>query len=231
MPQLKSLNLYHNKMTTLHAAVFKYLTSLKYLSLSNNKIKEIEYGAWEDLERLESLGLSSNQITVVNANIFYNLTSLIHLYLSSNNITVIETEAFQFCDSLSSLHLKGNRFEFNSNTLQFVLSSLGDTLTVLSLKIDPGEILTRRASENLIHLRELEFNGLNSAESGVFKNFDLLEKLALSYSELNESTFKAMDSKVFIDVSDTLKRLDLRFNRITSLYEDMFINPWSSVRT
>ena len=127
-PNLKKLNLYGNKLSSLPESLFTLtnleilhlnknkltvlppsignLTSLKKLTLSCNQLTSLPTSI-SNLTSLKSLGLSHNQFTSFPDSIFDNLTNLELISLYSNYIVSLPESLFTL-PSLNELHLPKN---------------------------------------------------------------------------------------------------------------------------
>ena len=126
---LSSLNLQHNKITSLHDCQFCPHTQLRYLYLGGNQISDISSTAFNNTV-LENLDLSANQFMVVpdleviketllQLTLSHNQITefdgsicsgnLMRFYLERNQITYIDPSAFDNCTALQRLRLNGNQ--------------------------------------------------------------------------------------------------------------------------
>jgi Leucine-rich repeat (LRR) protein len=109
--QLTDLKLEYNRLTSLHAATFWPLVSLRQLCLQRNALTgELDAALFSRLLNLEELWLSGNQLKSVHVDTFANLAKLQILWLDGNGL-VGELDARLFRDlvDLRSLRLNENR--------------------------------------------------------------------------------------------------------------------------
>ena len=133
---------------------------------------------------------------------FSNLSACTHIIFTSTNISLIEPDAWLGLANLEGLTMRFNNFP---------------TLPADSFK-------------HLTALTNLDFsdNGVMAIEPGAFRDLESLVTLSLNRNNLNGTNFKAVDAEVWADVSDSVTRLELYENGLTTVYEDMF-NQFSSV--
>ncbi|XP_066271682.1 toll-like receptor 13 [Branchiostoma lanceolatum] len=140
-----TLDLGLNNITVLYNASFSGLRNLKSLELYDNKIQTIEVGAFAGLENLERLGLDGieagwgpdltfplqnglfrdlenlNYLRVgtttdtVSAGVFTGLSKLKHLELTVKNVSLLPDHIFDSLTSLESLEIDEEIFTINSS--------------------------------------------------------------------------------------------------------------------
>ena len=115
IPNLKKLNLQHNKIVKINDSAFGELQFLEYLDLSNNVLvsKELtpnvfrgKYSPvnYEPLKNLRDLNLSSNDLHSLDPDLFEHFPILESLDLSYNSFKLIDTRSETAI--ASTLHLK-----------------------------------------------------------------------------------------------------------------------------
>ncbi|XP_051536104.1 toll-like receptor 13 isoform X2 [Myxocyprinus asiaticus] len=112
LQKLKSLDLAHNNLDSLHKGDFESLRSLKNLSLQDNQLSFIEPGAFNGLNNLIFLNLQSNKISQnsIKDLVFSGLPNLKILLLNNNYISYESQEAlvhppFQYLNKLKTLNI------------------------------------------------------------------------------------------------------------------------------
>ena len=108
LPQLLTLKLRSNNISTLPFGVFCGLSKLKYLTLHHNNLKHIPRLSFYNLTKLESLILSLNQIEVIATGAFTRLERLRILTLIGNRLQIIPGEVLTSMPGLSILYVTGN---------------------------------------------------------------------------------------------------------------------------
>ncbi|XP_029173083.1 chaoptin isoform X2 [Nylanderia fulva] len=107
-PDLKSLNLRSNFLTTIDSGTFAF-PHLEILDLSDNKIDTLRKQSFHGLESLQRLDLGGNEIVQLSTEQFRNLKSLRILNLSSNKIRSLPRDVFEGT-KLEILDLSHNKF-------------------------------------------------------------------------------------------------------------------------
>lgn len=105
---LTRLDLGFNNFTHLTADVFKNMPNLKSLDVRNNFITTLDSGVFS-LKQLESLNLRENRLEILRKQSFYGLESLQELDLSRNEIFQLSTEQFRYLKRLRVLNLSHNK--------------------------------------------------------------------------------------------------------------------------
>ncbi|XP_033751636.1 insulin-like growth factor-binding protein complex acid labile subunit [Pecten maximus] len=109
IPQLKSLNLGHNKIKRIHSMGLSNFWNLRSLDLSNNRIRNLNNGVFKNLQKVTDLNLSQNKLRRVSDSMLSGMGELEELDLSSNSIMSISPLAFRYMQNLVELTLKDNR--------------------------------------------------------------------------------------------------------------------------
>ncbi|KAM0734682.1 Chaoptin [Formica fusca] len=107
-PDLKSLNLRSNFLTTIDSGTFAF-PHLEILDLSDNKIDTLRKQSFHGLESLQRLDLGGNEIIQLSTEQFRNLKSLRILNLSNNKIRSLPRDVFEGT-RLEILDLSHNKF-------------------------------------------------------------------------------------------------------------------------
>ena len=106
---LKTLNLFHNKLTALPDDVFDGLTSLTKLNLDHNRLPGLPDDVFDGLTSLKVLYLNDNKLPGLPDDVFDGLTSLEFLYLGNNKqLTALPVGVFAGLTELKLLYLDNN---------------------------------------------------------------------------------------------------------------------------
>lgn len=92
--KLTNLHLSDNQLTRLTEFAFHGAAKLTALHLKNNRIKEIDTNTFSTLQCLQRLDLTFNQIESIDENLFVNNDRLILLYLEHNPLKSFSSSAF-----------------------------------------------------------------------------------------------------------------------------------------
>ncbi|XP_063708813.1 leucine-rich repeat-containing protein 15-like [Culicoides brevitarsis] len=107
---LKTLNLFDNRIKKLHPNTFKGLTNLEKIWLNSNKLTELDDNLFEDLHNLRVLSLSGNDITHFAPEILRNNRNLETIWLHSNDLLNLDVEKIvEFCPNLTDLYWNDNQ--------------------------------------------------------------------------------------------------------------------------
>ncbi|CRK86405.1 CLUMA_CG000220, isoform A [Clunio marinus] len=98
---LIELDLSHNLLTSVPAATFQYITSLRDLTLASNPIQKIESHAFSNILSLTKLDVSHCDLQSISASAFENLDSLHSLKLNGNKLSELRGRTVE---TLSKLH-------------------------------------------------------------------------------------------------------------------------------
>lgn len=187
MRQIETIELDHNRITSLNRQGLFNLTKLHHLSLSNNSIASIEPDTWEFTQSLVTLDLSSNNITELQPQHFDCLQRLRQLNLAENNIQYLHENTFDCVKNLEDLSLR-------HNLLSAIIEDLGVQPPFKALrklkKLDLfGNGLKQINTRTLAGLNNLEWlnlggNDIATIQSGSFGHMVHLQKLSLRSSNL-----------------------------------------------
>lgn len=180
VPTLLTLDMSHNKLTTVHAHTFDGAINLKTLDLSYNPIGSLNTEIFSRLTNLEVVALKRTEITTIQPGTFSHQQNLISLDLSENklvnldfnqaipsvlpNIESIDLSQNQLTDligcrnttvpKLKVLNIRSN--DFNCTYLQ----NLMDGLNADVFKLPADEHMT-----NVISIRGIGCNVLNPKQN------------------------------------------------------------------
>ncbi|XP_029096091.1 toll-like receptor 7 isoform X1 [Monodon monoceros] len=121
-PNLKTLSLAKNGLTSFNWGRLQYLSNLETLDLSYNQLKTVPERLSNCSHSLKKLILKNNQIRHLTKYFLQDAFQLRHLDLSSNKIQVIQKTSFpeNVLNNLNILFLHHNRFLCNCDAVWFV---------------------------------------------------------------------------------------------------------------
>lgn len=209
---LKSLDLSHNNVSSVRSLHLEGLISLETLSLASNKIISLPPSSFAGSVLLKTLNLRANRIVSLEPGSLDNLTSLEELVLTRNRLSSFPKGLFQAMKSLRVLELNKNKFV----EIQGLSFHGLDNLKVLRLKRNQIEYLMDGAFFGLHHIEELALdrNRVNSVSKGWLYGLTTLKYLNLAH---NQVEYIAEDGWEFCR---ELATLDLRSNRLQLLDRD-----------
>ena len=214
-----SLYMYKSNITKLPEGIFRFnkLSGITELSLWNNFVSELPGGLFNNsgLLHLTKLFLSYNKITELKPDQFNSLQNLKFLDLSRNQLHSMETNAFAGLLNLETLNIRNNKItDLKDN--QFV--SL-PRLKVLYLSNNKIQNMEPTVFKGLLNLKLLELNG-NKITYLKLNQFMFLQKLRSVFLKNNE--IRNVVPGVFTKQNSLLKSINLDFNHITALPDDLF---------
>uniref|UniRef100_A0A8C2UY46 Reticulon 4 receptor like 2 n=1 Tax=Chinchilla lanigera TaxID=34839 RepID=A0A8C2UY46_CHILA len=93
-PNLLTLWLFANNLSTIYPGTFRHLQALEELDLGDNRhLRSLEPDTFQGLERLQSLHLYRCQLSSLPGTIFRGLVSLQYLYLQDNSLLHLQVSA------------------------------------------------------------------------------------------------------------------------------------------
>lgn len=220
---LYELDLKRNNLTTLGTNLFIHFENLKKLDLSVNRIYEIH--DFEHLDKLDQLLLKRNMIKKLESDIFRPLISVSVIDLSYNEIEVIEADLFHHNNLLKVINFENNHImiiEPNtfSNLSQLKILKLSSNRMK---EFDLTKILVNKIYLNHNDLRRLQLPAkevtLVSATNNNIKEVVCQNTTMLSYLYLEGNNLTKLGC---IDKIEKLVELDVSFNKIESLSDDVF---------
>ncbi|KAG5277039.1 hypothetical protein AALO_G00112820 [Alosa alosa] len=200
LPQLNLLSVASNRISSLSSAFFASLQSLRTLQLSGNLLTRVPH----DLPRaLLHLGLDRNQIRALRNRDMAHLRNLTVLSVSANKVSSVDGGLR--LPNLTSLELSGNQ-------LKVLPSRLAPKLETLDCRQNALQEVTYQHLSGMRHLKHLflENNTIRHFEANALKNCLQLTNLALEQNLL---------TSIPEGLPDTLVRLDLKQNRISTIRE------------
>lgn len=176
-PQLKSVKLSSNNLSTLPARVFSPLNTLEQLHVDSNQLETIAPDMFKGLRELFDLDLSSNRLSSLASGLFEGLTNLTNLNLCKNSIKKFPPTIFHNLTNLRVLAICYNELEVLEAGI------FDDLVNLVELKIHRNKITSLPlhvfwALRNLKTLT-LSSNRLEAIPEKSFYNMPKLNKLNL----------------------------------------------------
>ncbi|RWS04160.1 leucine-rich repeats and immunoglobulin-like domains protein 3 [Dinothrombium tinctorium] len=213
LPNLRSLVLHHNNISTLVNSSVSVYTNLEVLDLSYNRITNIPY-TFLNSTKLKTVLLSNNRLSIIENGSFDRLSELINLKLAKNRLTSFPKDLFRQMCNLRYLDLSRNKLR-QIEGLTFMglekLESLKIKRNELSLLLD-GAFYELPSLQTL----HLDHNNLTQIRRGWLYGLTNLKQLQLKHNQIAEIEG---DSWEFCK---HLWELDLSHNRLQTLKKDSF---------
>ena len=215
----RSIAMGMRKITKLPEGIFRFnkLSGITELSLRHNFVSELPGGLFNNsgLVNLTKLFLSYNKITELKPDQFSSLQNLKILDLSCNQIHSMETNAFTGLLNLEKLSIKRNKItELKDN--QFM--SL-PRLVCLYLSYNRIQNMEPTVFKGLLNLKSLELNA-NKIKDLKLNQFMFLPKLKSLFLKNNE--IRNVEPGAFMIQNSLLESINLDFNHLTALPDDLF---------
>ncbi|XP_033977803.1 leucine-rich repeats and immunoglobulin-like domains protein 1 [Trematomus bernacchii] len=183
LPNLRELRLDHNELTSI-PDLGQAASKIVSLYLHHNKIRSIDGRRTRELASVETLDLSNNDITELRGHCFPAGLQIRHLYLSNNKITSLELGALDHLGAtLQVLRLSRNRIS-QIPVKAFQLPRLTQ-LELNRNRIRQVEGLTFQGLSSLEVLK-LHRNNINKLTDGAFWDLAKMKVLHLDYNSLME---------------------------------------------
>ncbi|KAG9260346.1 extracellular matrix protein 2 isoform X1 [Astyanax mexicanus] len=206
IPELKSLNLQGNAITTIPGGAFNGVPNLEWIDLGKNKILSsgIDPQAFRNLKFLSRLYLDGNLLEVIPRGLPHTLQEL---KINENNLKEIEENSFKGLSSLVTLELEDNLLsEGNVNPEAFLTTK---ELTYLRM----GRNLFRTIPQGLppsLQELHLENNLIEEISEGAFNQTKNLNVVMLRHNRLDETRIAPL---AWID-HKSLESVDLSYNKL-----------------
>uniref|UniRef100_A0A8R1DVD3 Chaoptin n=1 Tax=Caenorhabditis japonica TaxID=281687 RepID=A0A8R1DVD3_CAEJA len=234
--ELKSLNLAHNKISSISSRSFSDLDNLQQLRLSHNNIRTIPSMAFSNLRNLRYLDLSHNRIIKILPSALYQLPAMDTLHLDHNNLNEIDRDAFRSFTDLQSLKLSHNAFrkfsceflgsiaqilqlDLNYNQINEIdISCIARGIRKLSLASNSVEKISRKLLQDATQLTSIDIsqNGIIDVDSDAFSECRKLSTVKLSHNYIRnlwKGTFQFQEK---------LHSIDISFNDLIFLHQGTF---------
>ncbi|XP_066567528.1 leucine-rich repeat-containing protein 70 [Amia ocellicauda] len=211
---LSCLHLQHNKLVSLTKGIFTHLAALRSLHLQGNRLQDLGHAVFSDLTNLRSLNLANNRISALSSSVFAGLGNLEFLHLEENRLSQIPSGVFAALGNLK-------RLDLSLNPIGTVPSFAFRGLRRLQYLFMEGAGVTHVHHDgfaDLDSLRQLTLsrNFLHSVHD---ESFCLLTHLRYLHLDRNDISHIGVDA--FKGMSGSLRFLNLRENKLTSLHPDV----------
>lgn len=208
--RLHTLDLSHNRLSSVNPKWFLYITGLKELVLSFNKFTHLDSSALSGLRMLERLDVSHNFILSVHQNTFnYVHNTLTMLDLSHNHLGKIESDLFSEMVSLDMLDLSHN------NLSNIPKDAFSDLYSLSKVELNSNK-LTSLPEHSFYFLRSLEHlnlssNSLAELQDGIFRSAPALKVLDLSNNRLQKLPNFFLAEDVVLDYINVVQQSEIEF--------------------
>ena len=243
LPKLEKLSIESCKIRNIPARAFSGLENLKSLKIESHSsvLMDVDVDSLKRNSRLAELAMPKNNIWSLPSGLLCDLHNLRLLNLSHNHLMEIADIGLSSCRiSVVVLDVSNN-----------FISALADgdlnwmpTIEKLDISHNSMNQISENSFEGVLNLREinLSYNQLSSLPSNLFNNSLGLEKVELQNNAIgivNQSLFYGLTDLRFLNLSHndisthhisketfssmaSLIVLDLSFNRLTKLPDDVF---------
>uniref|UniRef100_A0A3B5B8M6 Extracellular matrix protein 2 n=1 Tax=Stegastes partitus TaxID=144197 RepID=A0A3B5B8M6_9TELE len=188
IPELKSLSLEGNSISSIPAEAFNGIPNLEWINLKKNKLTSagIDAKAFKGLKMLSRLYLDGNLLEVVPTDL---PPSLQELKINENKLRGIDENSFQDLSSLVILELEGNVLsEGNTDPLAFAPLT---QLSYLRLGRNHFRTVPQGLPRSLLELH-LENNLIEEISETVFNQTINLNVVSLRHNRLDETRIAPM---------------------------------------
>ncbi|XP_059622525.1 toll-like receptor Tollo [Phlebotomus argentipes] len=221
---MQMLDLSHNNIENLPAAIFSGLGRLSELRLAANGMNFIADRALEGLISLAIVDLSENRLSNLPPELFSEAKNVQEIYLQNNSLNVLAPGIFSELTQVVVLDLSHNELTsewINGVTFRGMRRLV--MLDVSSNRISRLEVTTFRDLTSLQILR-LQENQIEVIPDGIFADLGNLHTLVLSNNRLSTvevTTFQGLN---------TLSLLSLDYNRIARIDREALKNCSGSLQ-
>lgn len=215
-PQLLSLKLSSNHLTSLPPRVFSPLKQLDQLLLDGNRLESIAPKIFEGLSNLEEIDLSRNNLRSLAAGVFTGLPRLLFLNLGRNYIKELPNMIFQPLTNLKTLLIYNNEVEMLDGGMFEGLHNL----TQLKLHQNLIASLPPQVFWSLRNMKTLTLsaNQLQTIPEKTFYHMPKMEKLTIYNNPLLSLPDQLMG------YMPDLKEFYLYNTKLTTLPANLFAN-------
>ncbi|XP_053736496.1 leucine-rich alpha-2-glycoprotein-like [Synchiropus splendidus] len=192
VPQLKNLQLYHNKLKLLPADILRHVSSLEVLDLTGNQLVSLPPNIFHH-SALRSLILKNNLMEKLDAEWFSDNNALTWLDLSVNRLAELPHAFLQNLKHLKILDLSQNQLRV------IPPDSLKNLLHLETLNLSGNKLSTLNAS-TFSHNRRLvqlflQENDLHHLPATIFQGLHGLEMILLTQNKLQHLNFGLLDDQ------------------------------------
>lgn len=223
---LEELTLHANNITILKSDTFSRCIALASLDLSENQISEIEKDAFSGVVNLDSLNLSGNRLTSLNDGIFHNLSKMTHLRVNSNFLKKITNILL-----INNLHLTFLSLDFNEiNAIgDEVLSQLKelDFFTVANNFLTTNPEINQPIEHITLSSNKIQTVTISPLVEGLWIEHNFIQNIICAENMAIETliaTNNSLTSFGCIRNMTKITRLNLSYNKISSISKDIFVN-------
>ncbi|XP_036067993.1 extracellular matrix protein 2 isoform X2 [Oryzias melastigma] len=204
IPELKSLSLEGNNISSIPAQAFNGIPNLEWINLRKNRLTSagIDADAFKGLKMLRRLYLDGNLLESVPSDL---PSTLQELKINENRLRAVDETSFQDMSSLMILELEGNLLsEGNVDPLAFAPLS---QLSYLRLGKNHFRTVPQGLPKSLLELH-LENNLIEEISATVFNQTTNLNVVSLRHNKLDETRIAPM---AWINLRN-LESIDLSHN-------------------
>ncbi|XP_076865417.1 extracellular matrix protein 2 [Brachyhypopomus gauderio] len=183
IPELKSLNLQGNAITTIPAGAFNGILNLEWIDLGKNKLLSsgIDPQAFKNLKFLTRMYMDGNLLEEIPQGL---PDTLLELKINENNLQEIEENSFEGLSSLVTLEMEGNLLsEGNVNPRAFTALK---QLNYLRLSRNHFRTVPQGLPPSLQELH-LENNLIEEISEGAFNQSTNINVIVLRHNRIDES--------------------------------------------
>ncbi|XP_003742102.2 toll-like receptor Tollo [Galendromus occidentalis] len=217
-PNIRELEVAHNKLKVLSERGFASLGNLEELRLDHNQIARAEPNALVGLSRLERLDMAHNMLVALPPKFFQSNSKLSELYLRNNSLSALPPGLFGGLSELTMLDLAHNQLSagwLGPDTLSDL-----SRLTVLDLSHNRLTRLDTNAFRALVNLQTLQLqdNLIEYIADKTFASLSKLQSLVISNNRL-----KSIGPHMMVGLYSVMT-LQLENNRLEAIHIDAFKN-------
>lgn len=205
-PEITSLELMGNSITSIPAEAFNGLPNLERLDLSKNNISSSAIGpkAFKLLKKLVRLNIDENNLVHIPSEL---PPTLEELNINENNLQAIDEQTFSGLNQLVSLELEGNNLsETNVNPLAFKHLK---SLSYLRLGKNKFRIIPQGLPASIEELH-LENNQIEEITEICFNHTRKINVIVLRYNKIEENRIAPL---AWIN-QENLESIDLSYNKL-----------------
>lgn len=183
IPELKSLSLEGNTITSIPVGAFNGIPNLEWINLGKNKLTSagIAPQVFKSLKHLSRLYLDGNLLQLVPADL---PSTLQELKINENKLREIEENSFQGLNNLLTLEMEDNVLS-EGNVSPFAFNPLTQ-LTYLRLGRNHFRTIPQGLPSSLLELH-LENNRIEEISDSIFNQTTNLNLISLRHNRLDES--------------------------------------------
>lgn len=206
IPELKSLNLEGNDITSIPAGAFNGIPDVEWINFSKNKItsQNIDPQAFKGLKFLSRLYMDGNLLEQIPTAL---PSTLQELKINENNLCEIHKNSFKELSNLITLEMEGNMLN-EGNMDPMALTTLTG-LSYLRLGRNYFRTIPQGLPPSLLELY-LENNMIEEISEGVFNQTNNLNVVILRHNKIEESRIAPL---AWIN-HKTLESIDLSYNNL-----------------